>query len=301
MNLTYKVSIYEIKTLKPDASGKRRPKPYGVRWSTAGKQHSEWYRTKALATNRRSKLVQATQKGEQFDVTTGLPQSEIREQSARSLLQLAQEFVAHEWPDAAPNTRKRYVDTLAIPVGAFVGKDRNAPGARVLRRVLTTYLLVPAELRQRSLAPEEQAAVRWLKAASRPVRELDKIETATLLRSLSRNLDGKPAAAWTTRPRRGVFHHLLSFAVDVQELTSNPVTGLRASVQRGTSEVDPRVVLNPPQARSCLAGVTYAGTRPGQFDYPLRLLRHDVLRGDAAVRGESAAGGGLQASRVGLG
>lgn len=267
MNLTYKVSIYEIKTLKPDATGKRRPKPYGVRWSTAGKQHSEWYRTKALANNRRSKLIQATQKGEQFDVATGLPQSEIRERSARSLLQLAQEFIAHEWPDAAPNTRKRYVDTLAIPVAAFVSKDRNTPDARVLRRVLTTHLLMPAELRKGPLSSEEQAAVRWCEAVSRPVRELDKIETATLLRSLSRNLDGKPAAAWTTRTRRGVLHHLLSFAVDVDELSSNPVTGLRATVQRGTSEVDPRVVLNPVQARNCLAGVTYAGTRPGQFDY----------------------------------
>lgn len=267
MNLTYKVNIWELKTLKPDKNGKRRPKPYGVRWITAGKEHSEWYRTKALADNRRAKLITATQKGEAFDVTTGLPESEARERSARSLLHLAQQFIAHEWGNAAPNTRKRYVDTLAIPVAAFVAKDKSAPDPKTLRRVLTTHLLIPQKHRNRTLPPEEEAAAQWITSASRPVRELDKIETAAVLQSLSRNLNGKTAAAWTTRTRRGVLHHLLSFAVDVEELTSNPVTGQRTGVQRGNSEVDPRIVLNPAQARNCLAAVTYAGNRPGQFDY----------------------------------
>ena len=35
MNLTYKVNMWEIKTLKPDKNGKRRPRPYGVRWITS--------------------------------------------------------------------------------------------------------------------------------------------------------------------------------------------------------------------------------------------------------------------------
>ncbi|WP_170212061.1 hypothetical protein [Saccharothrix australiensis] len=44
------------------------------------------------------------------------------------------------------------------------------------------------------MTPEEDAAARWIEAASRPVRELDKIEMGSLLRSLGRNLDGEPAA-----------------------------------------------------------------------------------------------------------
>ncbi|RKT57833.1 site-specific integrase [Saccharothrix australiensis] len=59
----------------------------------------------------------------------------------------------------------------------------------------------------------------------------------------------------------------MNFAVDAKELTFDPVTRNRASLQRGDAELDPRVVLNPAQARSCLAAVTYAGRKPGMFDY----------------------------------
>lgn len=267
MNPTYKVSIWEIKTLKADKSGRKRPKPYGVRWITAGKEHSEWYRTKALANNRRFKLMQATQSGEPFDVDSGLPKSEYEVRSARSLLRLAQEFIRHEWQNAAPNTRKRYVDTLAIPVAAFVSSSKGAPTERLLRRMLTTWLL-PAARPNRVLTAEEVHAVQWIESASRPVRDLaSKVEAANLLRALGRRLDGKAAAAWTTRTRRGTLHHLLAYAVDAGELPANPVTGLRVSVQRGTSEVDPRMVVNPAQARQLLAAVTYAGSRPGQYEY----------------------------------
>ena len=267
MNLTYKVSIFEIKTLKPDKDGKRRPKPYGVRWGTAGQQHSEWYRTKALANNRRSKLMQAIQAGEPFDIKTGLPESELKVKAARSLLQLAQDFIRDAWPDSAPNTRRRYVDTLAVPVAAFVTSTKDAPKEADLRRVLTTCLLPPNQ-RDRVLTPEEAKTAKWIESTSRPVRELaSKVEAANLLRSLARNLGDKPAAAWTTRTRRGSLHHLLTYAVDAEELTVNPVTGLKTSVQRGNSEVDPRSVVNPKQARQLLSALTYAGTKRGQFDY----------------------------------
>lgn len=205
--------------------------------------------------------------GEAFDIDSGLPESELKAKAARSLLTLAQEFISHEWRDAAANTRKRYVDTLAVPVAAFVTPDKNAPDEHLLRRVLTTCLLPPNQ-RERTLSKEEQAVVSWITAHSRPVRELaDKIEAANLLRSLSRNLGGKKAASWTTRTRRGVLHHLLKYAVDKEELVANPITGQKASSQRGNSEVDPRSVLNPAQGRQVLAAVTYAGTIAGQYDY----------------------------------
>lgn len=267
MNLTYKVNVWELKVLKPDKNGKRRPKPYGVRWITAGKEQSEWYRTKTLANNRRNQLIKAMNNGEAFDIDSGLPESEAKAKVARSLLKMAQEFIDHEWEDAAANTRKRLVDTLAVPIAAFVTADKNAPDERLLRRVLTTCLL-PTNRRERDLTEDESAAADWITAHSRPVRQLaDKIEISNLLRSLGRNLGGKKASTWTTRTRRGVLHHLLKFAVDKEELVANPVTGQKAAIQRGNVEVDPRSVLNPKQGRQILAAVTYAGTITGQYDY----------------------------------
>ncbi|WP_367134553.1 hypothetical protein [Saccharothrix sp. HUAS TT1] len=264
VSLTYKVNIWELKTLKPDRNGEKRPKPYGVRWVTAGREHSEWYRTKALASNRRNDLVQAAREGQAFDIGTGLPESEIKAKSVRSLLQLAQEFIEHEWNEVAPNTRKRYVDACAIPVAAFVTSQHGAPTPMTLRRTLTTCLLLPPELRPHQLTDEQQEAAQWLGTASRPARELaDGVELDKVLRTLARKLDGKATTAWTAKSRRAVVSLLLGYAVKVGELAANPLAGLRVTGQDTINEVDPRSVVNPKQARQLLAAVTYAGRRPG--------------------------------------
>lgn len=63
------------------------------------------------------------------------------------------------------------------------------------------------------------------------------------MQALSRNLGGKTAASWTTRTRRGVLHHVLNFGVDAGALDTNPIPRTKVAVERGNSEVDPRVVL----------------------------------------------------------
>ena len=99
MSVTYDVRFWEIKTVK----GRRRP--YGVRWVTGPKQHSEYFATKALANSRRSELVQAARRGEPFDVESGLPITQLREQRSMSLLQLATSYMDMKWPTAAAKTR----------------------------------------------------------------------------------------------------------------------------------------------------------------------------------------------------
>ncbi|XVV03380.1 tyrosine-type recombinase/integrase [Actinosynnema sp. CA-248983] len=256
MKPTFNVRFWAIQHKKT-----RRRRPYGVRWITEGQEHSEWFALKTPADNRRSELMQAARRGEPFDIVTGLPESEYRKLNARTLLQVAQEFIDHEWENSAPNTRRRLVDTSAVAIAAFVRADKSAPEPRVLRRVLTTCLL-PTNQRERVLEGEEGVAARWIEQASRQVTELaNKIETERLLLALAGNLDGGRAADWTTRTRRGVLHHMLKFAVDAKYLDANPVVGTKFAAARGNSEVDPRVVLNPKQARQVLAAVTYAGDR----------------------------------------
>lgn len=261
MRPTFNVRFWSIQHKK------KRRRPYGVRWVTDGQEHSEWFSLKVQADARRSDLMQAARRREPFDVVTGLPESEYRERNAKSLLELVQAFIDHHWERAAPNTRRRFVDTLAVAVAAYVQPDKSAPDETVLRRVLTACLL-PTNQRERELDAEHQAAARWIERASRPVRDLaDKIEVEKLLQALARNLGGKTAAAWTVRTRRGVLHHALDFAVDTGALDINLVSRTKVAVERGNSEVDPRVVLNPKQARQVLAALTYAGTITGQYDY----------------------------------
>ena len=261
MKPTFKVRFWTIQHKKT------RRRPYGVRWITEGQEHSEWFTLKTQADNRRSDLMQAARRGEPFDVVSGLPESEYRERNAKSLLVLVQAYIDHHWQKSAPNTRRRHVDTMAVAIAAYVVPDKAAPDEKLLRRVLTTCLL-PANRRQRELSSEEETTARWIERVSRPARELsDRIEAEKLLQALSWNLGGKTAASWTTRIRRGVLHHVLDLGVDTEALDTNPIPRTKVAVERGNSEVDPRVVLNPKQARQVLAALTYAGTTTGQYDY----------------------------------
>jgi hypothetical protein len=76
---TFKVRFWEIADwAKSKDKKKKKGRPYGVRWVTERKSHSEWYATKALANSRRSELMQAAREGEPFDVESGLPVTELK-------------------------------------------------------------------------------------------------------------------------------------------------------------------------------------------------------------------------------
>ncbi|GAA3019796.1 tyrosine-type recombinase/integrase [Actinokineospora globicatena] len=263
MKPTRQVHFWSIKVRAPRKDGTKYPRPYGVRWVTAGREHSEWFPTKALAINHLSDLQAAAKQGEAFDIPSGLPESMYRAANSRTLLQVVQRFIDIEWDDAAPNTRRRYVDALATAVGAFLHPSKSAPDAREIRRALTMGLL-PSNARD-----VDSETAEWVITNSRPVADLaDKVEVTNLIRALGRNLDGKPAAAWTTRTRRGTLHHALDCAVDLGELGKNPLDGLKTK-SKGNVEVDPRVVANPAQARQLLSAVTYVGRlgHGGRYDY----------------------------------
>lgn len=72
-------------------------------------------------------------------------------------------------------------------------------------------------------------------------------------------LDGKSAAAETVRRKRAVFYNLLQYAVELEELPSNPIDRVAWTRPKVANTVDRRVVVNPRQARDLLAAVTYVG------------------------------------------
>ncbi|MER6919529.1 site-specific integrase, partial [Streptomyces spiralis] len=69
MPLTYDVRLYTIEVRKD------RPKPYRVRWLVGERKHSKSYKLKVQADGRRSELMSAVRRGEQFDEESGLPVS----------------------------------------------------------------------------------------------------------------------------------------------------------------------------------------------------------------------------------
>ena len=121
---TYDVSVWKI------ATARNRRRKHGVRWRTAGQEHSEWFATKALADSFRTDLIRAQRAGERFDVESGLPTSVLAKRSERSLLEVAESYVDHLWSvGAPPNTRRAAVMHLSAAVPCSFGNSTTGrPG-----------------------------------------------------------------------------------------------------------------------------------------------------------------------------
>ena len=240
-----------------------RKKSYTVRWVVAGQPRSRTFSARALADHFRSDLMQAANRGEAFDVESGLPESMIVEQSAESWLEFVRRYVDMKWPGAAAKSRESMTDALATVTPVLVRELPGRPSMLVLRRALREYEFPPA-CRQLPRPPEVAAALRWLAKASLPLPDLAKAAVVRpALDALQLRLDGRPASAATVRRKRAVFYNVLQYAVELELLAFNPIDRLRVNSTRRkvTREVDRRVVVNVRQARELLTAVTYVGRR----------------------------------------
>jgi integrase len=262
MNTTFKVRFWEIADwTKSKDKKKKKGRPYGVRWVTEHKPHSEWYSTKALANSRRAELMQAARDGEPFDVESGLPMAKLKRRNSLSFVEFAQSYMDIKWPDAAAKTRTSTVDALATAATAFVRDVSGRPEAIDLRRVLTSTLLPPTT-RDNEVSPEDREAVAWIVRHSRPMYDLtDVVAMRDMLDALAMKLDGKSAAATVYRRKRAVLFNMLSYAVERELLPDNPMAKVKRTAPKIAEEVDPRVVANPAQVRRLLTAVTYVGQR----------------------------------------
>ena len=104
---------------------------------------------------------------------------------------------------------------------------------------------------------------RWRGCGRRRRSVVDLAETDAvreLLDGLTKNLDGAAAATAIGR-KRAVVHNLLGYAVERGMLAANPVAQVTWRRPKRVEQVDPRVVINPRQARELLSALTYVGRR----------------------------------------
>ena len=205
--------------------------------------------------------MQAARRGEAFDIDSGLPVSQLKQRNAVSFMEFAQCYMDMKWPTAAATTRGSTVEALATAGAAFVRDTAERPDARALRRVLTAHLLPPTT-RDRELARAERQTVDWLVRQSRPLTDLaEPAAVRQVLDAMAAKLDGTNVAATVYRRKRAVLFNLLSYAVEQELLTDNPLTKVKRATPKMIEQVDPRVVANPVQVRELLTAVTYVGRR----------------------------------------
>jgi integrase len=254
---------------------------YRVRWMVGGEQKGRSFATRALADRFRSELVAATNRGELFDVESGLPVSQVPADRTVRWWDWALTFTELKWDTLAPTSRRSITDALTqITLGLCVDGSGRPTEAELRHAMLSWAFVVPRRLQ--GPPPDDLAAVvSWLGRNTVSMADLD---DAALVRSvldrMTKRLDGTPVAATTIARRRAAFFNALEFAVERELIPANPLRRVRWKAPKVSGAVDPVSVVNPSQARALLQRVGevpkgdrlvamfgcmyYAAARPGE-------------------------------------
>lgn len=275
MALTYDIRVYSLEVRKD------RPKPFRVRWLVGERKHSKSYKLKVQADGRRSEIMAAVRRGEQFDEETGLPVSELRaKQGSITWYDHTRSYIERKWPQAPAKSRKNYADALATITPALVKTKSGMPDAALLRRAL--YGWAYNRNRWDQTPPDDIAqALRWMAKHSMSVSALENPATVRLaLNALSLKMDGKTAAPRTAKRKRACLSDVLGLAVEEHLFTIpvNPLTAVKWTAPKAVEEVDPESVPNPRQVRALLAGVRGQGARGRQLEAFFGCLYYAAMR-----------------------
>jgi integrase len=237
-----------------------------IRWTVAGREKSRTLARKAQAERYRSRLMQAADRGEAFDVDTGLPDSMTREVSSRTWYEHACAFANARWPKVAAKGRISLVEGLMAVTPALVTSNRGAPDAEVLRQAMRRWAFNPPR-RDTPMPPEIEAALRWLARSSLPVSALQEASSVgRALDACGRKLDGSAAAPEYYRRRRRTLYAALKYAVREGQLPANPLDGAEDPEWKApevSDAVDRRRVANPAQMSSLIAAISTIGRTQG--------------------------------------
>lgn len=284
-------TTYDVRIWRTEIYRGAKTTTYYVRWRVAVAPWKKGFRTRALANNFRAALTAAASRGEAFSVTTGLPVSMTRATRAEDWFTFACSYVDMKWPDQAGKSRMGIAETLTAVTIALLPNRPGRPSANLLRQALYKWAF-NARARKAGPAPNSLSpAIAWLQANTPPVSCLQEPDTLrAVVSAVGRKLDGKPAAASTTRRKRAVLHNACAYAVERELLPTNPLTEVRtARTHRTEQQVDRRAVVNPSQAARLLDAVGEQGALGRRLVAFFASMYYAALRpGEAANLTESA-------------
>jgi integrase len=238
-------------------------KPRVVRWVVNGNVFGQAFRTKAEADRFRSRLLVAHQDGERFDTRTGRPVSWVPQGGETQLHAWARLWVAEQWPEWQPRTRRGDVYSLS----RFIPHATRA-GAATPPSELRAYLC--ETLRPGTELDPDHLCERWLSRWVLSLAELDRLTLAEVSRRLGIGDEGQALANETVRRYRRVAHSCLRRAVELEQIPVDPWPPTprgrsRRKVNRTKSAVDVRRLPNPARAVAILDALR--NHQPGSFTY----------------------------------
>jgi hypothetical protein len=234
--ISYHVRFWDTRKISDTARGR-----YRVRWAVDGREHCKSFAAKALAAAFLVTLKDAARDGKPFDPATGLPvKPRPAGQPGVTWYEHARAYTEMKWPGLAATSRRSTAESLTTITLALTAPRRNAPDPGLLRQALFNYSFNAAATRQPAPAGIS-TALDWMSKASLPVAALEDPDTVrAVLNACARRLDGKPAAAATTRRKRAVFANALGYAVERRLLPASPLGQIQWKASEVAETVDRR-------------------------------------------------------------
>lgn len=284
--LTYDVRIWSVRS-RPSKSS-----PFQLRWRVGTEVHHDVFANHTLADGRRSELMSAVRRGEQFDTESGLPASELRERMSPTWYEHACAYALMKWPRAAAKHRAGIAESLTIVTLTLVVSVKGMPDRALLRRALRTWAFqmcctadgIVARKDAEPIPDQESAALAWIARNSVKMAEVGASERMrAALTALSLRLDGKAAADNTFRRRRTTLNNALRYAVERDLLTANPLARIDWAPPETDDEVDFRYVPDPELARALIRAVGLQGARGSHLEAFFACLYYAAMRPSEAA------------------
>ncbi|MGP3979411.1 site-specific integrase [Streptomyces sp. 8N114] len=283
--LTYDVKFYEIEH-RPD-----RRKPYRVRWVVGGNRHSKSYQLKPQAEGRKSELMEAARRGEQFDTERGLPVSELRAKDVVTWYEHACAYVLMKWPRAAAKHRAGIADALATATPALLKQptSRPTPSRSDIRQALFQWAFRMVRNDKNELVPRHQVeeppprvsrALAWVSQNSLTVQEAANPEAVRkALNAVSAKLNGEQAAENTARRKRMVLNSTYNYALERELIEGiNPLKRVDWQAPQTDDEVDFRYVPDPKLASALIREAARQGARGAHLHAYFGCLYYAAMR-----------------------
>ncbi|MFE7113968.1 tyrosine-type recombinase/integrase [Streptomyces sp. NPDC057654] len=263
--LTYDVQIWNIRKRDYQST------TYQLRWRVGPNPFSKTYKLKTQADGRRSELMSALRKREQFDTETGLPASEVEALQVTTWYAHACAYAVMKWPTASAKHRASIADALATVTPQLVKDHHGVPASKVLRAALYSWAfrfvlngkgVLQPRFEVETPPTEVSDALGWINRKSVNITDLN---TPSVVRSaldaLKLRMDGKPAAANTVNRKRPVFSNCLRYAVERELLSTLPLGKVDWTPPATDAEIDFRFVPGPKLANRLIEAVGNQGER----------------------------------------
>ncbi|WP_026930141.1 tyrosine-type recombinase/integrase [Glycomyces tenuis] len=253
MNTSYDVQLWDP-TKRKDI--KRRP--WRFRWAVAGREQTKQFATKAAANGRKSDFQTALNRGEAFDIETGLPVSELRELARQSqqisVIEAMKRFVDSKWDQSSAHHRANIAEVCMWASIALLPATLESVDAVALRRSLRRWAF---NSKQRQDAPEDTARILgWAERHAPAIGVLDKEHTVEkTLSSMLQKFDGTARSSHCRRRARTIFSAICEYAVKEGLLEMNHVKAIKPARAKSGEAIDVRRAAGPQQVSRFLRQV----------------------------------------------